>query len=249
MRRLHIRLLIAAALLLGSCEGSIDINIDVDDGEEVEGSGAITTEDRAVGDFDRIELAGEGRVIIEHGPAALTIETDDNLLTHIESTVSGGTLRISTESGIDIDPSDGVKYRVATERLGEITLSGAGDIDTADWSADEFTITLAGAGDIAVTGVRAGRLNVTISGVGQVTVAGSADRLTMSLPGAGNFEGGDLAAVDVAVTASGAGSATVWAARTLDATVSGVGSIDYFGSPQVTQSVTGIGSINSRGDK
>ena len=249
MRRFHISLLIAGALLLASCDASIDINIDVDEGDKVEGSGSITTEDRAVSSFDRVQLAGEGSVIIERGPAALTIETDDNLLTHIESSVSGSTLEISTESGIDIDPSDGVTYRIATENLVGITLSGAGDIETGNWATQGFTIVLSGAGDIEVVALTVGDVDVTISGVGQVTVAGTADSLTMSLPGAGNFEGEDLAAMDAVVTASGAGSATVWATSTLDATVSGVGSIDYFGSPAVTQSVTGIGSINSRGEK
>ncbi len=249
MRRFRVILIVASALLLVSCEGSIDIDINVDEGDRVKGSGSITTEDRTVGDFDRVQLAGEGSVIIERGSAALTIETDDNLLTHIESSVSGGTLEIRTESGIDIDPSDGVTYRITTEQLVGITLTGAGDFDTGEWSPDEFTIVLAGAGDIDVTALTTGDLDVTISGVGQVTVTGTADNLTMSLPGAGSFEGEDLAATDAVVTASGAGSATVWATGTLSATVSGVGSIDYFGSPAVTQSVTGIGSINSRGDK
>lgn len=246
MRRLVQRLvLIGAVLVLAACDGSISIG----PGGKVVGNGSITTEDRSVTDFDRVVLAGEGQVIIERGPAKLTIETDDNLLTHIDTEVANKTLEISTSSGIDIDPSDSVTYRISTERLTGITLTGAGDITTSSWESDDFSIALSGAGDIDVAMLTTGDLDVMLSGVGQVTVAGTADRLTMALPGAGNFDGADLEAASVEVTASGTGSATVWAVETLVATLSGVGSIDYFGSPTVTQTVTGVGTINSRGER
>lgn len=235
-----------AAALLANCGGVIDLDVDTD---RVEGNGSITTEQRQVSEFERVSLAGEGRVVIERGAPALSIETDENLLMHIDSAVSGDTLEIKTDNGIDLDPSDGITYRIATDRLVGVALSGAGDIDTGDWEADDFTIELSGAGDIDVSSLVAGDVDVTISGVGQVTITGTADSLTVSMPGAGSFEGGDLETRAVAVTATGAGSATLWATETLDANLTGVGSIDYFGRPTVNQTVTGVGTITSRGEK
>ena len=234
-------------LLFVSC-GDVDITIDVD-GDDVEGSGTLTTENRTVADFDQITLAGEGSVVVTNGPTSLSIRTDDNLLQHIETTVDGGTLRIATESGIDIDPTDSVVYEVSTPTLAGVTLSGAGSFDIGDWVVQTFSITLSGAGDIDFDSVAATSVDVTISGVGDINVAGQTDDLEVTISGAGSFDGADLQGANVAATTSGVGSATVWATQTLDAKVGGVGSIDYFGNPTVTESVTGLGSINSRGAK
>lgn len=245
MRRKAAFIALALSVVLGACEGAIDIDGD----DDIAGSGTITVEDRAIGDIDRVVLAGEGELVIAAGPTSLSIETDDNLLAHIETVVSGRALEISTESGVDIDPSDGVVYRLTTPQLTAVTLSGAGTVDTGAWEAENFTIVLSGAGDLELGPLTTGSLAVTLSGIGEVTVSGSTGRLTMELPGAGSFNGAELAVRDADVTASGAGSATVWVTETLDATLSGVGSIEYYGSPAVTQTVTGVGSIESLGDK
>lgn len=235
---------------LAACDVSIDIDSDNDnDNEDVDGSGDIVVEDRTVDDFDRIVLAGEGNVIIEEGPTSLSIETDDNLMTHIETTVSGDVLTIETEEGIDIDPTDSVTYRISTPAVVGVTLAGAGSFDLQTWEVDDFTIVVAGAGDIDIERLTANSVDVTVAGVGQITIAGETTELNVSLSGAGDFEGGDLMSEKATVITSGAGSATVWATGDLEATVSGVGNIDYFGVPRVSQTVTGVGSISSRGEK
>lgn len=242
-------ILSACILVMAATVAACTDSIVIVDSDRTKGSGTITTQDRNVGDFEKIVLAGEGTVLLDEGPAAsLSIETDDNLLTHIESTVSDGVLHIATEAGVDIDPTDSVIYRVTTPDVTDLTLSGAGRFDLADCDADTFTITLSGAGDIDIGRLAAKHLDVTISGVGQVTVAGEVNTLNVTLPGAGSYDGRGLESTSAVVTTSGAASAAVWATDTLEATVSGVGSIDYFGSPEVTQSVTGVGSINWRGE-
>lgn len=235
-----------AAALLAACDEGVLFDNDL---RGVDGSGTIVTEDRSVSEFERVTLAGEGRVIITTGAApSLSVETDDNLMQHIETTVSGGVLDIRTESGIDIDPSDSVVYRITASAITGIRLVGAGGIDLDAASGGDFEIELIGAGDIAVASLMADNLKVTIAGVGKVTVMGGVASQEVNIPGAGSYEGRSLQSRSAVVTASGAGSADVWATETLEATVSGVGSIDYYGSPEVTESVTGIGSINARGE-
>lgn len=230
---------------LAACSDGISLLND-----DVVGSGTIVTETRAVAEFDQITLAGEGAVIITEGPgASLTIETDDNLMAHIETTVRGGELRIATESGIDINPTNSVIYRVSTPEITELSLSGAGTLTLGQSEAESLTIKLSGAGGIEVASLIADRLSVEISGVGSITIAGAVGNQDVRLPGAGNYEAAELRSSIATVTTSGTGSATVWVTSELDAEVTGVGSIDYFGTPQVTESITGIGSITSRGDK
>ncbi len=241
---------IVALAMLAACGGGISITIDADgDGDDVAGSGTIVTESRNIGDFHEIRLAGEGTVVVTEGPApSLTVMTDDNLHTHIETSVKGGALEIVTERGIDIDPTDSVRYEVTAPNIDKLTLTGAGDFEMSNAEADRFAVLLSGAGDIRIGDLVANELDVAITGAGDVVVAGEVTKLSVTLPGVGSYEGADLRSADATVTSSGVGSATVWATDELDASVTGVGSIDYYGSPRVTSSVTGIGSINSRGD-
>ena len=102
------------------------------DNDRVGGSGDVTTETRSITEFERIVLAGEGTVVLEAGPdGQVEVETDDNLLTHLRTDVSGDTLTISTEPGTDIDPTSGVTYRLGCPEITAVVLSGAGTIDLA----------------------------------------------------------------------------------------------------------------------
>jgi hypothetical protein len=245
-------LLIGAMLVLATltaCGDGISITFDDADGDEVNGSGTIEMETRQVGDFDEIILAGEGLVVVTVGPeTSLSVTTDDNLLGYIETTVQGGVLEIATEQGIDIDPTESVRYEVSTPAVEKLMLTGAGDFELAAVTADRFAVVLSGAGDVRVGELTATDLQVDITGAGSVEVAGEVTSQTVNLPGAGSYEAAELKSSQAAVSTSGVGSATVWVTDELDARVTGVGSIDYYGSPSVSSSVTGIGSINGRGD-
>jgi hypothetical protein len=228
----------------------IDLNGDGLGGGGVEGSGTIVSEVREISDFDRINLTGEGTVTVTVGQeTSLTIATDDNLLAHIDTTVTGGTLEISTERGIDIDPTDAVVYEVTTPNIVGLTLAGAGRISVGECRADSFTIKLSGAGEIEVGDLTTDALDAVISGAGSIVVAGNAESQVVKVSGAGRYEAADLQSVRASVTNSGVGSATVWVTGSLEATVSGMGDIDYFGSPSVTQTVSGMGTVNGRGDR
>ena len=74
--------------------------------------------------------------VTEGDETSLTIATDDNLLTHIDTRVTGATLEISTEPGIDIDPTDTVVYEVTLPDIVGLTLAGAGRIEMGECRAD-----------------------------------------------------------------------------------------------------------------
>lgn len=233
------RVLVGMALL-AACDA-------VADGRRVDGSGTITTEVRQVAAFERITLAGEGDVIVaEGGDSSLTVETDDNLLAHIETSVVDGTLEIATASGIDLDPTDSITYRVTTPTVSGVTLSGAGSFTLERCEAEAFSVVLSGAGDIRIGELSATSLDVAIAGAGSVAVAGEVASQRVSLPGAGSYDGAALESARADVTASGVGSAVVWVTGELDATLTGVGNIEYIGSPQVSQSISGVGAITRR---
>lgn len=57
------------------------------------GSGNLITEEREVSDFDRVELASDGELMLTQGGSeSLIIEAEDNVMSYITSEVRGGTL-------------------------------------------------------------------------------------------------------------------------------------------------------------
>jgi len=219
--------------------------------DRVRGSDEVTVETRSIAEFERVVLAGEGDVLLGNGSDGLVeIETDDNLLTHIRTEVSGDTLTISTEPGIDIDPTDGVIYRLGCPVITAVTLSGAGTIDLADCATtDRFQIDLPGAGTIVALDVDITTLRASLPGAGSIIATGRTDRLDVVLAGAGDFDGRDLRADAVSVESLGVGTTTLWAVTELDVSVTGVGTVRYYGEPEVNSTVTGVGTIEALGPK
>ncbi len=242
--------LLGVLLLGATCTGeSGDVFGSAND--QIEGSGQVISKSRSIEDFNAIVLAGEGRVLFAEGTdGRIEIQTDDNLLDRIETKVSGSTLTISTQSGIDIDPTDGVVYRLGCPELTGVVLSGAGLIDLAQCAtANELKLEMAGAGTISAPSLATSALDVSLPGAGRIVVSGRTDRLEVVLAGAGSFDGADLVATVAIVDSAGVGVVTVWATDTLDLSLAGVGTIRYYGEPTVTQSVPGVGSIEALGSR
>lgn len=219
----------------------------------INGSGQISSETRTVSDFTAVDFSGFGELTLVQGDTeALTIETDDNLLPYLKTTVSRGTLSIGFDDGIwfpILRPTRSIRYTLTVKTLTTLDLSGAGTVEAAALTADHLTLAESGAGQITIDQLTANDVTVTMSGAGTVELAGQVTKQTVEMSGLGNYQAGDLASETARITLSGAGAATVWVSEQLDAEMSGAGSISYYGSPQTNASSSGIGNLNSLGDK
>src|ERR1700720_4989753 len=66
----------------------------------IRGNGHVITEQRTVGDFSEIDAGGALEIEWRNGPPALSITTDENLLSHIDTKIIGKRLRISSHGHI-----------------------------------------------------------------------------------------------------------------------------------------------------
>ena len=73
----------------------------------VRGNGHIKTDDRTISAFTEIDAGGAFEIEWQSGSPALHITTDENLLSYIESDVSGDTLHVRTHD--QIWPTHGIK--------------------------------------------------------------------------------------------------------------------------------------------
>jgi hypothetical protein len=234
-----VSLLVLVGLLLAACSL---IGID--------GSGTIITETRAVEGFDKIALAGFGRVIItQDGTESLSIETDDNLMQYIITEVRGSTLYMEFTQGKNLMPSDTIIFRLGVIDLTSVNCSGAATFEIEALEAGNLDFTLSGGAQIQIDSLNATNLEIAVSGAADLFLAGQVGTQVIQFDGFGRYDGAELESQEATVRISGAGNVHLWVHESLAIDINGAGSVSYFGSPSVSQSISGAGNVNSLGEK
>jgi predicted small secreted protein len=216
----------------------------------IRGSGNLVTEARDVSGFDGIALSGSGEVIITQGEGeSLTIETDDNIMEHIKAEVSGGTLNLGFEEGVNLVSATRLVFTVGVDELKSVSIAGSGDIESDMIVTDRFDATIGGSGDVLIPALTADTVEAKIGGSGEIDLGGEAAAQDVNIGGSGSYRGGDLRGELVKVSIGGSGNAIVWATDSLETDISGSGSVSYYGRPSVSTDNSGSGDVTSLGEK
>lgn len=240
--RIFIPLFLLVMFMAGACNLNMNVNIE-------QGSGRVTTQTREVSNFDRVILSGIGDVTITQGNTErLEIEAEDNVIPHIVTQVSGGTLTISFDRKT-IVPTKTIKFNLTMRNIHGLESKGVSNIQSDEIKTDSLDIGISGTGNMNLRNLTTGNLAVNVSGAGNLSTQGAANAVKINLSGAGNYNGGDLKSKTADITITGLGKVTTWATDTLDVTISGTGGVDYYGSPKLTQQISGVGSLKHLGNK
>jgi len=193
----------------------------------VQGSGNITTEKREAAAFSKVEAGGAVSVVLTVGdPTSVEVTTDDNLQSHILTSVEGDTLKIRMIGSIS--STKGLTISVRTPTLTDLGVSGASSVKVA--------------------GVKGAAFSLNLSGASKATVSGQVKELEVECSGASHVETKGLDAEKVQASASGASTIEVKASRELDGTASGASTILYTGGPsKLTTNFSGASSIKAAG--
>lgn len=207
------KLLTFAALALGGCHVT-----------GIRGNGNVTTETRSVADFTSVEGNGALTITWSNAPATLKITTDQNLLSHLETSVRGGKLLIHSRG--QLRPTDGIRVTLSSSGLNGARLTGAVRLTASKLAGKGFYL----------EGTGATRVNVD----------GTVNELMATMSGASRLEADSLQAETVELSISGAGKADVAASKILKVAISGAGKVTYSGNPQVEKKISGAGSVRQR---
>jgi hypothetical protein len=207
------KLLTFAALCLGGCHIS-----------GIRGNGHLVTENRSVPDFTSVEAEGAFDIEWAPGAASCTIRTDENLLRHVETTMSGKKLVLEWHG--QLHPTHGMKVRLSSSSLSGARLTGA----------------------VRLTGTRISGNGFYLEGTGatRVTVDGAVNEVMATMSGASRLDAEALQARTAELSISGAGKAEVSASEVLKVAISGAGKVTYIGNPVVEKHVSGAGSVRRR---
>ena len=237
---------IAAILLVSlACQFSVNNPISI-----VRGSGNVTSEERVIGEFARVDLSGIGDLEIEFGDQpALRIEAEDNLLPLIETVVEGDTLRIGFKDNTNPNPTEPIRYYLTAVSLEAIEASGLGSIKAPGILSEQFVVNISGGGDVEFSSLEADTLEVDISGLGSLNIGGGfVAKLSVNISGGGDLKTESMEAQEASVDISGLGTATIRVSDRLQADISGGGSVKYYGNPTVEEQISGLGSVEKLGD-
>lgn len=190
----------------------------------IRGNGHIETEDRTVSPFAEIDASGAFEIEWQSGSPAVRITTDANLLSHIESDVSGDTLRVRTDE--QIWPTHGIKLVISSPTRAAARIRGAVKLTVKQISATTFAL--------------------EASGASRVSLDGSVDHLLADMTGASELQAGGLQTKTAEISTTGAGDAEVAVSETLKVAITGAGKVSYSGNPTVEKHITGAGSVRRR---
>jgi hypothetical protein len=219
---------------------------------------------RSIQEFDRIEAGGIYEVDVTLGSApSVILEAPKDLLPHLTSTISGGTLSLGSDTPINLSGTSKIKAHVVTRRLIGATISGAGIMvingkiqedkfeahasgaATLKLSAvvNSFDLEASGAAKASINGLGAKTLKVETSGAATCTIDGSADSSSIEASGASNIKG-QLTSNMADVSTSGDAHATLRVVNSLTGEATGASSITYSGNPKATTHTSGVANIN-----
>ncbi|MBW2412618.1 MAG: DUF2807 domain-containing protein [Deltaproteobacteria bacterium] len=237
--------IISALLCITLLTFTITGCIVVINGESVQGSGNIITQEREVAEFSKVYLRGSGKVFLTPGETqSLEIKTDDNIMPLIETEVRGKKLTISHGNN-RLRPTFFEVY-ITVQKLEGVGISGSGDIVGNDrFVTDMLYVEISGSGDMDLE-VKTGLLENKISGSGSLQLSGTAEEYTISVSGSGKMNAYGVDARHVSVQVSGSGSCRISASESLDARISGSGDVYYRGQPKIDARISGSGSLKSR---
>jgi hypothetical protein len=213
---------LVVVLLVGCSKDDVVVN-----NNQIVGSGKLVTQIRIVDTYNGIQVTNFAKVAITQDTVEqLRIESDDNVIEHVLTSVSRGTLVVGLENGSYNNVT--VNVYASMKSIKRLESVGAADFSTTNLLQTDSIL-------------------CRITGTGTITLTGNAFFEQVEIIGAGSIHNFDLVANHCVTTIAGSGAIEVNAASRLDAFITGTGSIVYDGHPQtVQQIVTGVGSVKPR---
>jgi len=191
----------------------------------VRGNGHLKTNQRAISAFATVYASGAFTIEWRNGAPALSITTDENLLSYIDSQVSGDTLHLHTRE--NIWPTHGIKVVISSPTRTGAKISGAVRLTANQLSGSRFAFESTGAS--------------------RVTLDGNIDELLAEMTGASELTASALQTKTAEISTTGAADADIAVSETLKVAITGAGKVSYSGNPKtIEKHITGAGSIRHR---
>jgi len=192
-----------------------------------------------------VEVRGNMTLRIQNGSEnQLTVIAQKEIHQNIMVQQTGNRLVIKPKEGKQFKTNQPIELVLTTNNLSEIKISGAVELNAANYSTDNLVVKARGAVQIDLN-IQAQLLIIDASGAFEGYLSGDVSSLELTFRGASEINSFDLNATDAKVKATGASTAYIHAVSTLDVSVSGAATVAYKGNPRVSQRAAGASRIYS----
>jgi hypothetical protein len=218
-------------------------------GKRIKGTGNIAKMSRAAEQFTEVEISNAFELHVKQDSSrSVNIETDQNLQEYVIVENDGDRLRIYSEGGFNLDPSNGsrVKIYVSSPVFKRLQASGACTIvgDNTLSSNEQLDIELSGASDADIQ-LKMPKMTLGLSGASSATLRGESKDISIEGSGASHAKCFELLSETTDVDMSGASSAEVFASIKINASASGASNVRYKGAAAIgTKSESGASNID-----
>ena len=193
------------------------------------GSGNIISNTRNVGAFNAISASGSVNVSVQNGPQSVIVETDDNIMRYVETTVKGNTLKIRLKNIHNLRNST-VNVYVTTPKITDVNGSASAEIESIGIIKSDSEIELkASSGSEIQIDADAPSVKADASSGGAVTVSGRTRDVTTKASSGSNLNAADLKAENARANASSGASIKVSASVSIKADASSGATVRYTG--------------------
>jgi hypothetical protein len=209
----------------------------------VHGSGNQITENRSVGEFTKIDVSGQFKVVLKQdSTSTLKITGDDNLMKYIKTSVSDGKLKIYSKKSLC--SSGEIVINVGIRDIKDIDASGAVQIASdGKITAQDLHFDVSGATKITMD-LNVANLTTEGSGATRISLTGQASTHNVDLTGAGKINALDFVVGNYNIETSGATKCEINVLNSLSVHTSGASTIRYRGNPKtVNNDKSGASSL------
>lgn len=214
------------------------------------GSGNVVPETRTVSGFRTIDVSGAIDVYVKQdSTTSVKVETDDNLQQYIRVETNGSTLKIYTESGINLRPSHKTKVYISNPSFDGFEVSGASSVTSENQisSTERISLHLGGASEGRLE-INAPKVIVEVSGASGANLRGRTKDLEASASGASRIRGYDLLTENAIVDANGASHIDIYASVKLEGEASGASGVSYRGNATNNVRTSGASNVGKKSD-
>ncbi len=214
------------SVVLSACGAIPGDGMRVGAGPYTRGSGTLASESRSVGLFHELSAAEGIAVVLSPGPSSLTVTADDNLLSHVVTSVEDGVLRVEVDGSVQTDTPFSVAV-VTPNPVDRLAASTGARIEADGLDADA--------------------LAVEVNTGGRIQAGGRSGSLRVDAQAGGSAELEEIVARDASVSIGSGSTATVYATGALTGSLTGGSTLRVLGGGRISDvSVDGSSSLVRR---
>ena len=198
--------------------------------KRVTGSGNVIKETRELSNFHSIDIGSAFEIeLIKSNETKIVIETDDNIMPYIETSVRGGELDVDHD--VDLKNPTKLSLIIYYKNINELHISGAAELFSSDIiTANHLELRFSGASEVSIK-IQAKSIDAKISGASNADFEGSAHDAEFDISGAAVVRAYGLEINNLDLEASGASTVKVLVLDRFTIDASGASSVRYKGSP------------------